>query len=54
MTLVRKACGVRDFGYREFRLCQYRLGSFEPLLYEILVRGDTSRLLKFSRKMMHR
>jgi hypothetical protein len=54
MTLVRKSDGVCDFRQREIRLSQHLLGSFDPLSDEIVVRGDTSGVLEFSCKMMHR
>src|SRR6185369_6700535 len=52
MTLVRKADRVRNFRQWEIRLSQHLLGSFDSFLDEVVVRGDTGGLLKFSRKMM--
>ena len=53
MALVRKACGVRDFGHRQFRLCQKPLSEFQTLLCNVMVRGDAGGLLKLPCKMMH-
>src|SRR5262245_634053 len=53
MALVRKACGIRDFGQRQFRLRQQCLGQFQALLRKVMVRCDAGGLLKLPRKMMH-
>jgi hypothetical protein len=56
--------GLNDLGQKSLGRVRFQLargpseptsaGSFNPLLDEIRAWGDTSGLLKFSRKMMHR